>query len=415
MEAPHLVVVGAGFGGLALVRGLRRSEFRITLIDRRNHHLFQPLLYQVATAGLAPGDIAEPIRRIVARQANVRVRLGEVTRIDREARRVYLGDEAIAYDALCVATGASHHYFGQDAWAAAAPGLKTLADALEVRRRILTAFERAEWTEDAEERRALLTFVVVGGGPTGVELAGAIREIATKTLRREFRAIDPVRDARVVLVEAGEAVLGAFPAPLPARARAQLETLGVEVRLGRPVTRVDASGVQVGDEAIVARTVLWAAGIRGSALGETLGAERDRAGRVRVGPDLSIDGGTVFVIGDLAHFEQDGAPLPAVAPVAIQMGKYVARRLIHARGRHRIPPFRYRDVGSMATIGRSRAIASVAGVQASGFVAWVLWVFVHLMTLVGHRNRLVVFVKWAWAWLTWESTSRLVWRDEGER
>lgn len=412
MQAPHLVVVGAGFGGLALVRGLRRSDYRITLIDRRNHHLFQPLLYQVATAGLAPGDIAEPIRRIVARQANVRVRLGEVTRIDRASRCVFLGDEAIPYDALCVATGASHHYFGHDDWAAAAPGLKTLADALDVRRRILTAFERAEWTEDADERRALLTFVVVGGGPTGVELAGAIREIATKTLRREFRAIDPVRDARVVLVEAGDAVLGAFPAPLPARARAQLEALGVEVRLGRPVARVDADGVEVGGEAIVARTVLWAAGVRGSALGETLGVERDRAGRVRVGPDLSIDGGTEFVIGDLAHFEQDGAPLPAVAPVAIQMGKYVARRLIHGRGRRRIAPFRYRDVGSMATIGRSRAIASVAGVRASGFAAWVLWVFVHLMTLVGHRNRLVVFLKWSWAWLTWESSSRLVWREE---
>ena len=264
MQAPHLVVVGAGFGGLALVRGLRRSDYRITLNDRRNHHLFQPLLYQVATAGLAPGDIAEPIRRILARQANVRVRLGEVTRIDRASRCVFLGDEAIAYDALCVATGASHHYFGHDEWAAAAPGLKTLADALDVRRRILTAFERAEWTEDADERRALLTFVVVGGGPTGVELAGAIREIATKTLRREFRAIDPVRDARVVLVEAGDAVLGAFPAPLPARARAQLEALGVEVRLGRPVARVDADGVEVGGEAIVARTVLWAAGVRGS-------------------------------------------------------------------------------------------------------------------------------------------------------
>jgi NADH:ubiquinone reductase (H+-translocating) len=412
VDAPHLVVIGAGFGGLALVRALRRSAFRITLIDRQNHHLFQPLLYQVATAGLAPGDIAEPIRRIVADQRNVSVRLGEVTRVDRDARQVFLGDQAIGYDVLCVATGATHHYFGHDDWAAHAPGLKTIADALDVRRRILTAFERAEWTDDPDERRALLSFVVVGGGPTGVELAGAIREIATKTLRREFRAIDPVRDARVVLVEAGAAVLGTFPDPLPARAKAQLEGLGVQVRVGEPVERVDADGVLVGGERIVARTVLWAAGVRASPLGAMIGAEVDRSGRVSVGPDLSIDGGTVFVIGDLARVEQGGAALPAVAPVAIQMGKYVARRLTDARGRRLTPPFRYRDVGSMATIGRSRAIASVAGLSVAGPAAWVLWVFVHLMTLVGHRNRLVVFIKWAWAYLTWESSSRLVWGDE---
>jgi len=409
-DRPHLVILGGGFAGLTLARKLRRAPFRITLVDRRNHHLFQPLLYQVATAGLAPGDIAEPIRRILARNRNVQVRLGHATAIDTSARKVILADGELAYDKLVVATGVTHHHFGHDDWAQVAPGLKTIGDALEIRRRLLMAFERAEWETDADARRKLLTFVVVGAGPTGVELAGAIKEIALKTLRREFRSIDPVADARVLLVEAGPEVLSAYPQPLPDKALAQLRSLGVEVRLGEPVTALDEDGVELGDERIDACTVFWAAGVKASPLGQTLGVELDRAGRVHVAPDLTVPGHPdVYVLGDLAHLEQDGRPLPGVAPVAIQQAEHVARDL-----RRGTPtPFRYRDLGSMATIGRSRAIADLGVAKVSGFVAWFLWVFVHLMTLVGFRNRLVVFVKWAWAWLTFERSSRLIWQGEG--
>ena len=410
---PHIVVVGAGFAGLTVVQQLRRAPVRITLIDRRNHHLFQPLLYQVATAALAPGDIAEPIRRIVERQANVSVRLGEVSHIDVQSQRVHLGDEHIPYDTLVLATGATHHYFGNDAWAAHAPGLKTIGDALAIRRRVLSAYEQAEWTTDPTQRATLLTFVVIGAGPTGVELAGALKQIATYTLKREFRKIDPAADTRVVLIEAGPAVLGGFTQPLPARARQQLEGLGVQVLTGAPVEEVDEGGVRVGGTRIDAGTVLWAAGVKASPLGACLGAPLDRSGRVQIAPDLSVPGhNNVYVIGDLAHFTQDGAPLPGVAPVAIQQAKHVARSL--RRGlRGRPPePFRYRDYGSMATIGRSRAIAEIGPLRLHGFIAWLMWVFIHLMTLVGHRNRLIVFVKWAWAWLTWEASSRLIWRDD---
>lgn len=414
MEGPHLVILGGGFAGLTLAKALRRTPYRITLVDRRNHHLFQPLLYQVATAGLAPGDIAEPIRRILARNANVEVRLGKADSIDPDTRTVHLeGGDTLVYDQLVVATGASHHYFGNDDWADHAPGLKTIGDALEIRRRILNAFERAEWA-DPSERAALLTFVVVGAGPTGVEMAGAIREIATHAMRGEFRHIDPVSETRVLLVEAGPDVLGAYPAPLPDKARNQLQALGVEVRTGKAVQSLDADGVVVDGEAIPAKTIVWAAGVKASGLGGDLGVELDRAGRVPVQADLSVQGHPeIFVLGDLARFEQDGSPLPGIAPVAIQQASHLASNLRRSlRGGGEPRPFRYTDLGTMATIGRSRAIADVMGIKASGFIAWLMWVFVHLMTLVGHRNRLVVFLKWAWAWVTWERSSRLVWQGE---
>lgn len=412
MSQPRVLVVGAGFAGLTFVQRMRGAPVRLTLIDRSNHHLFQPLLYQVATAALAPGDIAEPIRRILVGQSNVEVRLGEVSRIDPDARELHLGETRLPYDHLVLATGATHHYFGQDAWSEHAPGLKTLGDALHIRRRVLKAFEAAEWTPDPARRERLLTFVVVGGGPTGVELAGAIQEIATRTMRREFRNIDPCRQTRVILIEAGPKVLGHFSDPLPDRALAQLRCLGVEVLAGAPVELVDAEGVVVGGERIPAHTVLWAAGVKASPLGAQLGAPVDRSGRVVVNPDLSVPGQPdIFVLGDLAHFEQDGHPLPGVAPVAIQQARHLAANLRHARR----TPFRYRDLGTMATIGRSRALAEIGPLRFSGFFAWLAWVFVHLMTLVGYRNRVVVFVKWAWAWVTWEASSRLIWREDAER
>jgi NADH dehydrogenase len=414
-ERPHLVVIGGGFAGLTLARALRNEPVRITLVDRRNHHLFQPLLYQVATAALAPGDIAEPIRRILKGQANVQVRLAEATGVDLEGRRVLLANGDIPYDKLVVATGATHHYFGHSEWAEDAPGLKTIGDALEIRRRLLMAFERAEWAETPEERRRLLTFVVVGAGPTGVELAGAVKEIALKTMLREFRTIHPERDTRVLLVEASPRILGSFAAPLPARAREQLERLGVEIRLGEPVSAVDDTSVTVGDEIIPTCTVLWAAGVAASPLGAALGAERDRAGRVRVGETLSLpDHPEVYVLGDLAWFEQDGKPLPGVAPVAIQQARALAANLRRERRGKLAKPFRYVDQGSLATIGRSKAVADLGFVRLSGYIAWLAWVFVHLMTLVGFRNRLVVFVKWTWAWFTFEGSSRLVWQGESD-
>ncbi|MFK7928767.1 MAG: NAD(P)/FAD-dependent oxidoreductase [Myxococcota bacterium] len=408
---PHLVILGGGFAGLTLASSLRKANLRITLIDRRNHHLFQPLLYQVATAGLAPGDIAEPIRRILKGQTNVQVRLAEATGIDPDAKVVHLDTGESTYDSLVVATGARHHYFGNDEWEQHAPGLKTIGDALSIRRRLLTAFERAEWTSDPQERADLLTFVVVGAGPTGVELAGAIKEVALKTMRKEFRTILPERDARVILVEAGPKVLGHFPDPLPQKALKQLEHLGVEVRTNEAVTQLDNTSVTIGEERIDSCSVFWAAGVRASPLGADLGVERDRAGRVPVEADLSVAGHpNIYVLGDLATREQDGKPLPGVAPVAIQQAQHLAKDL--KKGRR--TPFRYRSYGSMATIGRSKAIVDIGPVQLSGFFAWFVWVFVHLMTLVGFRNRLVVFVKWAWSWWTFDRSSRLVWQGETE-
>ncbi|HSD67435.1 MAG TPA: NAD(P)/FAD-dependent oxidoreductase [Vicinamibacteria bacterium] len=405
---PHVVIVGGGFGGLAAARGLARAPVDVTLVDRTNHHLFQPLLYQVATAGLSPAEIACPIRRILRRQRNARVLLGEAVAVDAAARRLRLADGEIAFDHLVLASGAGHSYFGKDEWEAHAPGLKTLEDALEIRRRALVAFEEAEREEDPEARRRSLTFVVVGGGPTGVEMAGAFAEIARNTLARDFRRIDP-RTARILLVEAGPRVLPAYPEALSEKAKRQLEALGVQVWTGAPVTGVDASGVDVGADRIATRTVVWAAGVLASPLARSLGAPLDRAGRVRVQPDLTVPGQpSIVVIGDLASLEQDGRPVPGVAPAAIQMGAHAARNLARALRGEPLLPFRYRDKGSLATIGRKSGVADFGRVRLSGPVAWLAWLGVHIFFLIGFRNRFVVLFTWAWAYLTYERSARLI-------
>jgi NADH dehydrogenase len=405
---PHVVVVGGGFAGLYCVRALKGAPLRITLFDRRNHHLFQPLLYQVATAALNPSDIAHPIRSVLRRQDNVEVVLAEARGVDVPRRALLLDDGEASYDYLVLATGASHSYFGRDAWAPHAPGLKTLEDALEIRRRVLLAFERAERDEDPARRRAWLTFVIVGGGPTGVELAGALAEIARHTLRRDFRRIHPP-DARILLVEGAPRVLPPYPEALSEKARAQLEALGVEVRLGALVTEVDAEGVSLGSERIAARTVLWAAGVQASPLARGLGAPLDRAGRVLVTPELALPGHPeVFVLGDLASLQQDGRPVPGIAPAAIQMGRHAAanlRRLAHGEP---ALPFRYRDKGLLATIGRGAAVASVGKLRLAGWLAWWLWLLVHIFFLIGFRNRFFVTLEWGWAYLTWQRGARLI-------
>ena len=415
---PQVVIIGGGFGGLAAARALRKAPVDITLIDRANHHLFQPLLYQVASAALAPGDIAEPIRSVLSRQKNAAVRLAEVVGIDVDAKQIRTDDgDDVPYDLLVVAAGARHAYFGHPEWEAFAPGLKTIDDALEMRRRLLGAFEEAEWTTDPERRAQLLTFVVVGGGPTGVELAGAISDIARQTLSGDFRHISPA-DAKVMLVEGSGKVLGALDDPLPQHAKNHLESLGVEVRLNTFVTGMDADGVDLGDERVQACTIFWAAGNEASPLGKMLNVPLDRQGRVVVTQDLSIPNHRdVTVIGDLAHFAHGvEAPLPSVAPVAIDMGTYVGRNWRDRLEGRDLPLFYHRDKGSMATIGHRLAVAQVGPLRLKGFVAWVIWLFVHLMTLVGHRNRVLVFLKWAWAWITWERSARLVWNNpRGER
>lgn len=415
---PRVVVVGGGFGGLAAARALEKADVDVVLIDRRNHHLFQPLLYQVATAVLAPAAISMPIRSLLRHQRNVRVRLGEVVGVDPARKVVQLegrvGAEELDYDWLVLAAGATHSYFGQDGWAADAPGLKTLNDAIQIRQRVLSAFEQAEWTDDAEARRACLTFVVVGAGPTGVELAGALSEIARRTLVEDFRNIDSA-EARVLLVEGGPTVLSAYPDGLRASALDQLRDVGVEVLLECRVVGVDDQGVDVqkagntDSERIDSRTVIWAAGIEASPLGQGLGTT-DRAGRVHVGPDLSVsEHREVFVVGDMAHTDDHkGGILPGVAQVALQGGNH-ASACIHADlARKPRTAFRYRDLGSMATIGRSKAIASIRGVQLGGWVAWCMWLFVHLMALVGFRNRVIVLFEWAWSYLTWNRGNRVI-------
>lgn len=407
----HVVIVGGGFGGLWATRALASAPVRITLIDRRNHHLFQPLLYQVATAGLSSPDIAAPLRHILRKQANVEVRLGEVVGIDADARNVALADgERIGYDFLLLASGATHAYFGHDEWSAHAPGLKTLDDALHIRRRVLLAFERAEAAQTEAEREAWLHFAVVGGGPTGVELAGTLAEIAHKTLRREFRRIDPSK-ARVRLIEAGPRVLASFPESLSDKARTQLQRLGVEVSTGTPVGAIDADGYALGAEFVPARTVLWAAGVAASPLGALLDAPRDRAGRVQVLPDLSVPGHPeIFVAGDLASLQQaDGKPVPGVAPAAKQMGGHVARS-IRARvlGQPAPAPFRYADFGNLATIGRRAAVVDLRGLRFSGFLAWAFWLAAHVFFLIGFRNRLIVMLNWSWAYYTYQRHARII-------
>ncbi|MEJ2502635.1 MAG: NAD(P)/FAD-dependent oxidoreductase [Gemmatimonadota bacterium] len=405
---PHVVILGGGFGGLYCARALARAPVEITLIDRRNYHLFQPLLYQVATASLSPADIASPIRAILKRQRNREVWLGEAVDIDTGAHTVRLQDGEVGFDYLVVATGVTHDYFGNDEWADHAPGLKTVDDALEIRRRFLLAFEAAEREADPDARRRLLTFVIVGAGPTGVELAGAMAEIARQAMPRDFRFIDTTA-ARIILVEGADRVLPPYPPDLSESARRQLEHLGVEVRTDSLVTDLDAHGVRIGDQAIPAGNVFWAAGVAASPLGESLGAPVDRAGRVHVEPDCSLpDHREVFVVGDLAHFEQDGAPLPGVAQVAIQGGRHVARVIradLHDRQR---PAFHYRDLGNLATVGRNAAVADFGRLRFGGYLAWLVWVFVHILNLIGFRNRILVMIQWAWAWFTYQRGIRLI-------
>ena len=406
---PHLIVIGGGFAGLWCVRALASEAIDITLIDRSNHHLFQPLLYQVATGGLSAPAIAAPLRHILRRQQNVRVLMAEVDGIDRDARSVRLASgESLAFDWLLVASGATHAYFGNDSWAPHAPGLKTLADAMHIRAQILGAFEHAERCQDPEQRKAWLNFVVVGGGPTGVELAGTLAEIARHTLKSEFRSIDPTR-ARVILVESGPRVLSAFEPAMSEKARRQLEALVVEVRTGAPVVSIAADHVLVGAERIATHTVLWAAGVAASPLGKLLGAPLDRAGRVLVEPDLSVPGQPrIFVAGDLACFKDGERQIPGVAPVAKQMGRQVAAA-IRARLRGRpVPTFRYQDFGALATIGRMAAVIQMGRLRLSGLPAWWFWLAAHVFFLIGFRNRLVVLIDWAWAYWTHQRYARIM-------
>jgi NADH dehydrogenase len=413
MSVKRVVVIGGGFGGLWAVRHLRDAPVEITLIDRSNHHLFQPLLYQVATAGLAAPSIAAPLRYILRRQRNVTVLMGEVTRIDLAARQVQVGERSIGYDYLLVASGATHAYFGHDEWERFAPGLKNLDDALVIRRRILEAFERAEANPDAAARDACLTFAVIGGGPTGVELAGTLVEIARHTLAREFRQIDS-RRARVLLIEAGPRVLSALDETLSAKARAQLERLGVEVLTGKAVTEIGDGFLVCGGVRIVAHTILWAAGVAASPLGRQLGGELDRAGRVRVLPDLSIPGHPqVFVAGDLATLQVDGKPVPGVAPAAKQMGTQVALNIQAQLAGRPTTPFRYRDWGALATIGRHSAVAQLPSLRLSGIFAWWFWLLLHIFFLIGFRSRLIVLINWAWAYFTYARAARIIMGNAG--
>jgi NADH:ubiquinone reductase (H+-translocating) len=409
------MVIGGGFAGLAAVRGLRGAPVEVLLVDRRNHHLFQPLLYQVATAGLAAPSIAAPLRHILRRQPNVTVLMGEVSSIDVAARQAVVDGVACDFDYLVVAAGATHAYFGHDPWAADAPGLKTLDDALAIRGRMLRAFERAESAADSVSRAAWLSFVIVGAGPTGVELAGTLAEIARHTLRREFRRIDPTA-ARVLLVEAGPRVLPAFPESLSGVALRQLTGLGVEVRLGRAITQIDASGVTLGEERVAARTVVWAAGVAASPLGRALGSPVDRAGRVLVQPDLSLPGHDhVFVIGDLATISMGSVPVPGIAPAAKQMGSHAARAIRARLDGRPVVPFRYRHHGSLATIGRRVAVVDLGRMRLSGLFAWWFWLAAHIYFLIGFRNRLVVLIDWAAAYWTYRRNARIIMNEPAER
>ncbi len=411
MGRPRVVIIGGGFGGLSAARTLANAEVDVVVLDRRNHHLFQPLLYQVAAAALSPGDIASPIRWILRDQANVQVWLADATRIDVERRVVHLADGPgeVAYDALILAAGVTHAYFGHDEWREHAPGLKTLEDALAIRARVLMAFELAEREKDQAVQRRLLTFVVIGGGPTGVELAGALAEISRHALVNDFRTIDP-EAARIILVEGGAEVLQTYPQPLTAFARRALERLGVSVRTGKPVTRVEADRVMVGEDSIEAGTILWAAGVAASPLGSSLGVPLDSAGRVIVGRDLTIPGHPeVAVIGDLASFQtEEGHTLPGVAQVAMQQGAHAARGALAALAGRPRDPFHYRFYGNMATIGRNSAIGDFGWVRLKGYPAWLAWLFIHLMQLVGFRNRFSVLIQWAVSYLTYQRSVRLI-------
>jgi NADH dehydrogenase len=411
-KKPQVIIIGAGFGGLEAAKKLACKDVRLTVIDRTNYHLFQPLLYQVATAALSPADIAAPIRGILSKCKNVEVVLAEVESVDVEAKKVKTKDRVFDYDYLIIATGARHSYFGHDEWEKLAPGLKSLEDAVELRRRILLAFEFAEKTTDEAERKAAMTFVVIGGGPTGVEMAGAIAEISRYTLAKDFRHIDP-SEARVILIEGASRLLAAYPPDLSESARKQLVELGVEVRTDARVTNVTESGVQADGEFIPCRVKIWAAGNTASFVGKTLIAPVDRVGRVVVNDDLTIPGHSeVQVIGDLANFShQTGEPLPGVSPVAMQQGRQAARNVLRMIRGEKPQPFRYFDKGSMATIGRNKAVADLKFFHLSGFPAWLAWLFVHIIFLVGFRNRLLVLIQWAWAYLSFDKGARLITRN----
>jgi NADH dehydrogenase len=411
-EMPHVVIIGAGFGGLQAAKKLACKDVRVTVIDRTNYHLFQPLLYQVATAALSPADIAAPVRAVLSKCKNMQVILAEVQSVDVDARKIKTTDMEIAYDFLIVATGARHSYFGHNEWGKLAPGLKSLEDAIELRRRLLMAFEYAEKITDEAARKAAMTFVIIGGGPTGVEMAGAIAEIARYTLAKDFRHIDPSQ-ARVILIEAEPRLLAVFPEDLSASAMKQLVALGVEVRTGTRATNLTETGLQVGDEFIPCRVKIWAAGNTASSVGKTLGAPVDRVGRVMVNDDLTIPGHPeVQVIGDLANFShQTGQPLPGVSPVAMQQGRHAARNILRMIANRKPQRFRYWDKGSMATIGRNKAVADLNFVHLSGLPAWLVWLFVHIIFLVGFRNRIAVLFQWAWAYFTFNKGARLITRN----
>jgi len=409
---PRVIIVGAGFGGLQAAKKLARKNVLITVIDRTNYHLFQPLLYQVATAALSPADIAAPVRSVLSKSKNVEVILAEVQSVDVDAKKVKTADLEFDYDYLILATGARHSYFGHDDWERVAPGLKSLEDAIELRRRILLAFEYAEKTNNEAARKAAMTFVIIGGGPTGVEMAGAIAEISRYTLAKDFRHIDPSR-ARVILIEGESRLLSAFPEDLSRSAQKQLTDLGVDVRTGVRATNLNEDGVQLGDEFIPCRVKIWAAGNNASFVGKTLGAPIDRVGRIVVNDDLTIAGHPeVQVIGDLANFShQTGEPLPGVSPVAIQQGRHAAHNILAMIKGRKPQPFHYWDKGSLATIGRNKAVADLKFMHLSGLPAWVAWLFVHIFFLIGFRNRLLVLFQWAWAYLTFDKGARLITRN----
>jgi NADH:quinone reductase (non-electrogenic) len=416
---PHIVIVGGGFGGLSAARALSGGAAQVTLLDSRNHHLFQPLLYQVATAALNPADIATPLRSIMRNAANITVLLAEVHAVDLARRRVVLDRGDLGYDGLVLAVGASHSYFHHDEWEELAPGLKTLEDALEIRRRVLLAYEAAEREPDGAEQGALLTFVIIGGGPTGVELAGALGEISRQTIARDFRRIDPTK-ARIVLLEGGPRILSSFPDSLSRKGEAALGRIGVEVRMNAIVTRVTPDAVWLGGEQIRARTVIWAAGVAAAPLARSLGVGLDRSGRILVGPDLSLPGHPeVFAVGDVCAFlHQTGTGLPGVAPVAIQQGRAAAANVLRHLAGSPTEPFHYRDKGSMATIGRAAAVAVLGRLKLSGPLAWLAWLLVHILYLIGFRNRFLVLFEWAWAYATWSRGARLItrpWRPRGSR
>jgi NADH:quinone reductase (non-electrogenic) len=417
-DLPRVVIVGGGFGGVRAAHAVRHAPVRVTVIDRNNHHVFQPLLYQVATADLSPADISAPIRGMLRDQRNAETLMADITGVDVEARQVIARDEfegrefSVPYDYLIVATGAGPSYFGHDEWAHDAPSLKSLTDATAIRRRILLAFEAAELEQDPDVRRAWLTFVLVGGGPTGVELAAAIAELSRRALVDDFRHIDPSQ-ARILLVEAAPRLLNAFPQSLAQDAERDIKRLGVEVRVGQAVQEVDGEGVVIAGERIAAKTVLWAAGVTASPAGRWLGAEMDRAGRVLVQPDLSVPGHPeIIVIGDTAHLEQDGKLLPGVAPVAMQQGTYAGKRVLRLLRGQQVKPFRYVDKGNLAIIGRRAAIADFGWLRLHGFVAFVVWAVVHIFYLINFRNRLLVMTQWVWAYLTAQRGARLITQPE---